>query len=53
VQVDFAQRLYDAVGSENKTLRVLTAFEGGSEHCQEDNRQVGANIIADWLADNL
>lgn len=53
VQLDFAQRLYDAVGSENKTLRVLSAFEGGSEHCQEDNRQVGANIIADWLADNL
>ena len=53
VQLDFAQRLYDAVGSDNKTLRVLSAFEGGSEHCQEDNRQVGANIIADWLADNL
>lgn len=53
VQLDFAQRLYDAVGSSNKTLRVLSAFEGGSEHCQEDNRQVGANIIADWLADNL
>ena len=53
VQLDFAQRLVDAVGSENKTLRVLTAHEGGSEHCQEDNRQVGANIIADWLADNL
>jgi dipeptidyl aminopeptidase/acylaminoacyl peptidase len=53
VQLDFAQRLYEAVGSANKTLRVLTAFEGGSEHCQEDNRQVGANIIADWLADNL
>ena len=35
------------------TLRVLTAHEGGSEHCQEDNRQVGANIVADWLADNL
>ena len=53
VQLDFAQRLYEAVGSNNKTLRVLNAFEGGSEHCQEDNRQVGANIIADWLADNL
>ncbi|OZI23971.1 hypothetical protein CAL26_11235 [Bordetella genomosp. 9] len=53
VPVEFAQRLYDAVGAPNKTLRVLTAYEGGSEHCQEDNRQVGANIIADWLADNL
>ncbi len=53
VQVEFAQRLYDAVGSSNKTLKILTAFEGGSEHCQEDNRQVGANIVADWLMDNL
>jgi dipeptidyl aminopeptidase/acylaminoacyl peptidase len=53
VQVEFAQRLYDSVGSANKTLRILTAHEGGSEHCQEDNRQVGANIVADWLMDNL
>lgn len=53
VQLDFAQRLYDAVGSKVKTLRVLTAHDGGSEHCQEDNRQVGANIVADWLADHL
>lgn len=53
VPLEFAQRLYDAVGSENKKLQVLTAYEGGSEHCQEDNRQVGANIVADWLADNL
>jgi dipeptidyl aminopeptidase/acylaminoacyl peptidase len=53
VPLEFAQRLYQAVGASNKTLRVLTAYEGGSEHCQEDNRQVGANIVADWLADNL
>jgi dienelactone hydrolase len=53
VPLEFAERLFAAVGSENKTLRVLTAFDGGSEHCQEDNRQVGANIVADWLMDNL
>lgn len=53
VPVEFAERLYAAVGSTNKTLRVLTAYDGGSEHCQEDNRQVGANIVADWLAENL
>jgi hypothetical protein len=41
------------VGSKHKTLKVLRAFDGGSEHCQEDNRQVGANIVADWLGDNL
>jgi dipeptidyl aminopeptidase/acylaminoacyl peptidase len=53
VPVDFARRLYEAVGAKNKTLRVLTVHDGGSEHCQEDNRQVGANIVADWIADNL
>ncbi len=53
VQVEFAQRLHDAVGSANKTLKILTAHEGGSEHCQEDNRQVGATSVADWLMDNL
>lgn len=53
VPVEFAQRLYDAVGSKNKTLRVLTVHGGGSAHCQEDNRQVGANIVADGLKENL
>jgi dipeptidyl aminopeptidase/acylaminoacyl peptidase len=53
VQLDFAQRLYDAVGSTDKTLDVLTVRDGGSEHCQEDNRQVGANRVADWLAQRL
>jgi len=53
VQLEFAQQLYDAVGSADKTLKVLTAFDGGSEHCQEDNRQVGANLVADWLAERL
>ena len=53
VQLDFAERLYAAVGSADKTLKVLRAYDGGSEHCQEDNRQVGANIVADWLADHL
>ncbi|MDN3986151.1 alpha/beta hydrolase family protein [Zwartia vadi] len=53
VPVEFAEKLYKAVGSKNKTLKVLTPFDGGSEHCQEDNRQVGANLVADWLADNL
>ena len=53
VQLEFAERLYAAVGSKNKTLKVLTVHDGGSEHCQEDNRQVGANLVADWLAENL
>jgi dienelactone hydrolase len=53
VPLEFAQKLFEAVGSKDKTLKVLTAFEGGSEHCQEDNRQIGANLVADWLAERL
>jgi dienelactone hydrolase len=53
VPLEFAERLYQAVGSKDKTLKVLTAYDGGSEHCQEDNRQVGANLVADWLAERL
>jgi dienelactone hydrolase len=53
VPLEFARKLYEAVGSGDKTLRVLSAHEGGSEHCQEDNRQVGVNLVADWLAQRL
>jgi len=45
--------LYDAVGSKNKTIKIFTADEGGSEHVQGDNRVLGSNYVADWLADNL
>jgi len=53
VPLEFAQKLIAAVGSRDKTLQVLTAHDGGSEHCQEDNRQVGVNLVADWLAEKL
>lgn len=53
VPVAYAKRLYDAVNSKNKTLRIFTAEEGGAEHCQGDNRMLGANYVADWVADNL
>ena len=53
VPLEFAQKLFNAVGAKDKTLQVLTAHDGGSEHCQEDNRQVGVNLVADWLADRL
>ncbi|MDP2241371.1 MAG: alpha/beta fold hydrolase [Burkholderiales bacterium] len=53
VPLEFAQRLYEIVGSKDKTLKILTAHDGGSDHCQEDNRQVGVNLVADWLAERL
>ncbi len=53
VPVEMAQRLHDAAASKVKTLKVFTREEGGSEHCQGDNRQIGANFVADWVAANL
>jgi len=52
VPLDSARKLHDAAGSKNKTLKIFTAAEGGAEHCQVDNRQVGVDYIADWLAEN-
>ncbi len=53
VPVAYGKRLFEAVASKNKTMRIFTAAEGGSEHCQGDNRMLGANYVADWVADNL
>lgn len=48
-----ARRLFKAVGSKERTLKVFTAEEGGSEHCQGDNRMLGQTYIFDWIADNF
>ncbi len=48
-----AQALFDAVGSKDKTFRVFTAEEGGSQHCQRDYLTHGASVIFDWLAEKL
>jgi len=53
VPVDYAKRLFAAVGATNKSMRVFTAEDGGSEHCQGDNRILGATYVADWLSDRL
>src|SRR5439155_1309857 len=38
VPVDAAHRLYAALTTKKKTLKIFTAEEGGAEHCQVDNR---------------
>ncbi len=53
VPLDSAQKLFDAVGSKNKTFKIFTAEEGGAEHVQVDNRQVGVDYIADWITDSV
>jgi fermentation-respiration switch protein FrsA (DUF1100 family) len=53
VPVENAQKLFDAVGSKNKTNKIFTTEEGGAEHAHVDNRQVGIDFAADWIEDNL
>jgi dienelactone hydrolase len=48
-----AQALFDAVGSADKTFRIFTTEEGGSQHCQRDYLTHGASVIFDWLAEKL
>ena len=51
VPVDSARKLYDAVGSPDKHLKIFTAADGSTYHAQADNRQVGVDYIADWIAE--
>ena len=44
-----AKKLFNAVGSRDKTLKIFTVKEGGSRHCQRDNLSLGVTYIADWL----
>lgn len=53
VPVENAQKLFDAVGSKNKTIKIFTTEEGGAEHAHVDNRQVAIDFAADWIEDNL
>jgi dipeptidyl aminopeptidase/acylaminoacyl peptidase len=53
VPVENAQKLYDAVGSKNKTIKIFTSADAGAEHAHVDNRQIGIDFAADWLADNM
>jgi dienelactone hydrolase len=48
-----AQKLFDAVGSPDKTLRVFTTAEGGAQHCQRDYMTHGTSVMYDWLAERL
>lgn len=48
-----ARALFDAVGSQDKTLRIFTAAEGGAQHCQHDYLTIASTAYADWLAEKL
>jgi len=48
-----AQKLFDAIGSKDKTFRVFTEEEGGAQHCQRDYLTRAIDTIADWLDEKL
>jgi dipeptidyl aminopeptidase/acylaminoacyl peptidase len=53
VPLEEAHKLFAAVGSKDKTLKIFTREEGGSEHCQGDNLTLGITYIGDWLSEKL
>lgn len=48
-----AQKMFDAIGSRDKTFRVFTADEGGAQHCQRDYLPPACEVLADWLEEKL
>ena len=53
VPVENAPKLFEAIGSKAKALKIFSTEEGGAEHAHVDNRQVGIDYAADWLAENM
>ena len=49
VPVGAAQKLYTNLKTPKKTLKIFTPEEGGTEHCQVDDRPLGISYIADWI----
>jgi dipeptidyl aminopeptidase/acylaminoacyl peptidase len=53
IPLALAEKLYDAVGSKHKALKVFTREEGGFHHCQVDNVTIAVHYMWDWIADVL
>lgn len=50
---DAEQAFQPATGTAIKELKVFTATEGGTQHCQLDNRSLAIDYTTDWVADHL
>lgn len=53
ISTETAQKQFAAVGSKDKTFKVFTREETGSEHTQGDNVTIGIAYIGDWFVDKL
>jgi alpha-beta hydrolase superfamily lysophospholipase len=48
-----AERLYEAVSSKEKRLRVFSEAEGGAAHVNLDRPEPALSLVCDWMADRL
>ena len=48
-----AKKLFNAVGSKDKTMRVYSGPDGGAQHCHMDYLQPVVSYLADWIAEKL
>ncbi len=48
-----AEKLFNAIASKDKTMRVFTVAEGGAQHCQRDYLTLACDTVADWLEDRF
>jgi dienelactone hydrolase len=53
IPLALAEKLFNAVGSRHKVLKVFTREEGGFHHCQVDNVTIAVHYMWDWIADVL
>ena len=53
VPLEDAHKLFAAIGSKDKTLRIFDAAEGGAQHCQRDYLTLVAAVMGDWLSEKL
>ena len=53
IPLPLAEKLYAAVGSKQKELKVFSREEGGFHHCQVDNVTIGIHYMWDWIAEVL
>jgi dienelactone hydrolase len=53
VPVASANKLFDALGTKDKHLKIFTAGDGGSAHALADNRPLAVDYIADWIGAKL
>ena len=51
--MDAARAMFDAIGSDDKTLTVFDGRNGGSAHCQFDNHLPAMQHVADWFVRKL